>query len=544
MHNMAYYESVRRSIHLEVPAQYDFVSDVIERWAADRAKLAMLWVGRDGEERRLTFAWFAERAARFANALAGAGLSPGDSVFAMLPRVPEWWETFLGSIKGGYVFAPGTTLLTVKDLVYRLDVSETRAVITDAENAAKVDEALASIDRQIVRICTDRERPAGWLHFGEALDAASARYGGPRHAATDPSLVFFTSGTTGPPKMVLHTQASYAIGHEVTGRYWLDNTPADLHWTISDTGWAQAAWSCGFGPWRQGAAVFIKDSRGRFDPVETLEMLARHPITTFFAPPTAYRLLVQEPLSRYRFPALRHTTGAGEPVNPELVSAWREGTGFTIYECYGQTETALLTAVFPGMEVRPGSMGVASPGHELAIVDEEGRPVPDGTEGDLAVRVVPHRPIGMFREYWKNPGATAGCHRGDWYITFDRAIRDPQGYHWFVGRSDDVIISAGYRIGPFEVESALLEHPAVVESAVIAHPDPARGNVVKAYVVLGAGYTPSPALTRQLQDHVKRVTAPYKYPREIAYVADLPKTISGKIRRGELRLLDRTEGEG
>ncbi|MBM4407766.1 MAG: AMP-binding protein [Chloroflexi bacterium] len=540
---MTDYESVRRSFRLEVPAQYDFVTDVIERWAADRAKLAMLWVGPDGEERRLTFAWFAERAARFANALAGAGVAPGDTVFAVLPRVPEWWETFLGSVKGGYVFAPGTTLLTVKDLVYRLDASETRAVITDAENAAKVDEALASIDRPIVHICTDRERPAGWLQFGEELDRASARYGGPRHSATDPSLVFFTSGTTGLPKMVLHTQASYGIGHEVTGRYWLDNTPADLHWTISDTGWAQAAWSCVFGPWRQGAAVFIKDSRGRFDPMEALEMLARHPITTFFAPPTAYRLLVREPLSRYRFPALRHTTGAGEPVNPELVSAWREGTGFTIYECYGQTETALLTAVFPGMEVRLGSMGVAAPGYELGIVDEEGRLIPDGTEGDLAVRVVPDRPIGMFREYWKNPGATAGCHRGDWYITFDRAIRDADGYHWFVGRSDDVIISAGYRIGPFEVESALLEHPAVVESAVIAHPDEARGNIVKAYVVLGAGHTPSPALTQQLQDHVKRVTAPYKYPREIAYVADLPKTISGKIRRGELRLLDRAEGE-
>jgi len=543
MPNMTDYESVRRSFRLEVPAQYDFVTDVIERWAADRAKLAMLWVGPDGEERRLTFAWFAERAARFANALAGAGVAPGDTVFAVLPRVPEWWETFLGSVKGGYVFAPGTTLLTVKDLVYRLDASETRAVITDAENAAKVDEALASIDRPIVHICTDRERPAGWLQFGEELDRASARYGGPRHSATDPSLVFFTSGTTGLPKMVLHTQASYGIGHEVTGRYWLDNTPADLHWTISDTGWAQAAWSCVFGPWRQGAAVFIKDSRGRFDPMEALEMLARHPITTFFAPPTAYRLLVREPLSRYRFPALRHTTGAGEPVNPELVSAWREGTGFTIYECYGQTETALLTAVFPGMEVRLGSMGVAAPGYELGIVDEEGRLIPDGTEGDLAVRVVPDRPIGMFREYWKNPGATAGCHRGDWYITFDRAIRDADGYHWFVGRSDDVIISAGYRIGPFEVESALLEHPAVVESAVIAHPDEARGNIVKAYVVLGAGHTPSPALTQQLQDHVKRVTAPYKYPREIAYVADLPKTISGKIRRGELRLLDRAEGE-
>jgi acetyl-CoA synthetase/medium-chain acyl-CoA synthetase len=544
MPNMTDYEATYRSFRLDVPERYDFVSDVIERWAQDRSKLAMLWVGPDGEERRLTFAWFADRAARFANALGGLGVPAGATVFVMLPRIPEWWEAFLGSIKGNHVFAPGTCLLTAKDLEYRIEAAEARVVITDAENAAKVDEALeargGAAEARVIRICTDRAgAPEGWLSFADLLENASPVFRGPRPASSDPSLVFFTSGTTGHPKMVLHTQSSYAIGHEVTGRYWLDDGPDDLHWTISDTGWAQAAWSNVFGPWRQGAAVFIRDLRGRFDPVDSLEMLARYPITTFFAPPTAFRLLVQEPLSRYRFPALRHTTGAGEPVNPELVSAWRDGTGFTIYECYGQTETVLLTAVFPCLAVRPGSMGVAAPGHELAIVDDEGRPVPDGEEGDLAVRVAPHRPVGMYREYWKNPEATANARRGDWYLTFDRAIRDERGYFWFVGRSDDVIISAGYRIGPFEVESALLEHPAVVESAAIAHPDPARGNVVKAFVVLAPGYAASPGLTRELQDHVKRVTAPYKYPREIAYLDELPKTISGKIRRGELRGLDR-----
>jgi acetyl-CoA synthetase/medium-chain acyl-CoA synthetase len=284
--------------------------------------------------------------------------------------------------------------------------------------------------------------------------------------------------------------------------------------------------------------VFIRDLRGRFDPVDTLEMLARYPITTFFAPPTAYRLLVQQPLARYRFSTLRHTTGAGEPVNPELVAAWLDGTGHTIFECYGQTETVLLTAVFPCLEVRPGSMGVAAPGHDLAILDDEGSSVADGTEGDLAVRIRPQPPVGMFREYWKNAEATARSRRGDWYITSDRAIRDERGYYWFVGRADDVIISAGYRIGPFEVESALLEHPAVVESAAIAHPDIVRGNIVKAYVVLGEGWQASDDLTAELQEHVKRVTAPYKYPREIAYLAELPKTISGKIRRSELRAMD------
>jgi len=544
MPNMTDYEATYRAFRNPVPEQFDFVTDVIESWATDRTSLAMLWLGSDGEERRLTFAWFADRAARAANALAAAGLSPGDAVFAMLPRVPEWWEAFLGSIKGGFVFAPGTTLLTVKDLVYRLEACEARAVVTNAETAPKVDAALAELaaaglGRPVVRICTDTDRPEGWLHFGDVVSAAPAAYRGTRHRADDPSLLYFTSGTTGPPKMVLHTQASYGIGHEVTGRYWLDNTRADMHWTISDTGWAQAAWTNVFAPWRQGAAVFIRDARGRFDPVDTLEMLARHPITTFFAPPTAYRLLVQQPLERYRFAALRHTTGAGEPVNPELVSAWRDGTGLTVHECYGQTETVLLTAVFPCLEVRPGSMGVAAPGHDLAIVGDDGMPLPDGTEGDLGVRVRPHRPVGMFREYWKNPEATARAHRGDWYITSDRAIRDERGYYWFIGRSDDVIISAGYRIGPFEVESALQAHPAVVESAAIAHPDAGRGNIVKAYVKLAEGWQPSGALTLELQEHVKRVTAPYKYPREIEYVADLPKTISGKIRRNELRAMDK-----
>ncbi len=331
MPNMTDYATTYRTFRNPVPEYFDFVTDVMERWATDRSRLAMLWIGRDGEERRLTFAWFADHAAHVANALAAAGLSKGDTVFAMLPRVPEWWEAFLGAVKGGFVFAPGTTLLTVKDLVYRLEACQARAVVSDAETAPRVDVALAELasagsNRPVVRICTDPDRPEGWLHFGELVSRASASYRGARHRAADSSLLYFTSGTTGPPKMVLHTQASYGIGHEVTGRYWLDNTPADLHWTISDTGWAQAAWTNVFAPWRQGASVFIRDARGRFDPEETLDMLARYPITTFFAPPTAYRLLIQQPLERFRFAALRHATGAGEPVNPELVSAWRDGT--------------------------------------------------------------------------------------------------------------------------------------------------------------------------------------------------------------------------
>jgi acyl-coenzyme A synthetase/AMP-(fatty) acid ligase len=343
---------------------------------------------------------------------------------------------------------------------------------------------------------------------------------------------------------VLHTHSSYPIGHIITGKFWLDNTPDDLHWTLSDTGWAQAAWTCFFAPWNMGAAVFVWDARGKqFDSHATLAMFERFPITTFFAPPTAYRMMVQEPLSKYRFPTLRHCMGAGEAVNPEVIEAWREGTGHHIYEGYGQTESVLVAATYPAIAWKPGSMGLTAPGHRVAIVNGSGQELPRGSEGDLAVQVAPERPVGMFREYWKNPEATARCHRGDWYITGDRASMDEDGYLWFVGRADDVINSASYRIGPFEVESALVEHAAVAEAAVIGKPDALRGEIVKAFVVLAPGHAPSDALVTELQQHVKTVTAPYKYPREIEFVPDLPKTISGKIRRTELRQIERERGK-
>ncbi|GIX49774.1 MAG: hypothetical protein KatS3mg131_3985 [Candidatus Tectimicrobiota bacterium] len=352
----------------------------------------------------------------------------------------------------------------------------------------------------------------------------------------DPALVYFTSGTTGGPKMVLHTQASYPFAHFITGKYWLDLGPADLMWNLSDTGWAKAAYSSLFGPWRLGAAVFVQQGSGRFDAQETLRLLEQYPITVFCAPPTAYRMLVLEDLRRYRFAALRHCVGAGEPLNPEVIEAWKAGTGLTIYDGYGQTETVILVANYPCVPVKPGSMGKPLPGFEVAVIDaERGVELPPGQEGEIAVRVKPQRPVGLFREYWKNPEATAKAFRGDWYLTGDRGVRDAEGYFWFVGRADDVIISAGYRIGPFEVESALLEHEAVAESAVVASPDEMRGAIVKAFVVLAPGYRPSEALVTALQEHVKRLTAPYKYPREIEFVDELPKTISGKIRRVELR---------
>ncbi len=296
---------------------------------------------------------------------------------------------------------------------------------------------------------------------------------------------------------------------------------------LQKIGWAKAAWSNLFGPWSQGAAMFIQDARGKFNPKETLSFLANYPITTFCAPPTVYRLLVLEDLKAYPFKALRHCVGAGEPLNPEVIATWQEATGITIRDGYGQTETVLICGNFPPLTVKPGSMGKPSPGFYLSVIDDEGNELPPHKEGDIAIKIKPDRPLGLFQEYWNNPDAMARSFKGDWYITGDRAYKDEDGYFWFVGRADDVIISAGYRIGPFEVESALVEHPAVAESAVVASPDELRGEIVKAYVILAPGYTPSEQLAEELQEYVKKVTAPYKYPREIEFVTELPKTICG-----------------
>jgi acetyl-CoA synthetase/medium-chain acyl-CoA synthetase len=526
-------------VKLEVPDRFNWAFETFDAWGRDPEKLALLWVSADGQSRRFTFRELTERSSRLASALAGLGVTPGERAFIILPRVYQFWEIVLGCIRACVVSMPGTTLLTASDIRYRLGVAEPTVVITDEENAGKFDQVLAEFPTVKHRIVVGRAG-GDWLEYEPLLARAAPSVPHPRNASSDPLMIYFTSGTTGYPKMVLHTHASYPIGHRLTGRYWLDNTPADLHWTLSDTGWAQVAWTHFFGPWNMGAAIFVWDARGKkFEPAATLEMFSRFPITTFFAPPTAYRMFVQEPLDKFRFPALRHCMGAGEAVNPEVIEAWKAGTGHHIHEGYGQTETVLVAGTFPGMQWKPGSMGPTAPGHEIAIIDDDGAELPRGTEGDLAIRVSPERPVGMFAGYWRNPEATARCHRGDWYLTFDRASMDEDGYLWFVGRSDDVIGSASYRIGPFEVESALVEHPAVAEAAVIGKPDPLRGEIVKAFVVLAPGHAAGDALVGELQEHVKRVTAPYKYPREIEFVSDLPKTISGKIRRTELRARER-----
>ena len=537
-HNMTDYESERRDFKLTAPADFNWAFDVVDRWAEDPKKEAMLWVGPNGDERGITFDEFRRSSNRLANGLEQAGVRRGDRVFLMLPRLVEWWESILGIMKIGAVSMPGTTLLTPKDIAYRANLAETRVVITDAANAPKFDEVRPQCPSLEVLIVVGGARE-GWHSYEALVGAASEERARLATPSDDPCMIYFTSGTVGYPKMVLHTHASYPIGHTITGKYWLDLRPTDLHWNMSETGWAKAAWSNLFGPWNMGAALFTYDGRGKFSVRETLEFLEKYPVTTFCAPPTIYRMMVLEDLSVYTFAHLRHCTGAGEPLNPEVIETWRKATGLTIRDGYGQTETVLLCGNFPPMPVKPGSMGKPSPGFEVAVVGDDGAPLPLGEEGDIGVKIAPDRPLGLFKEYWRNPEATANCIRGDWYITGDRAVMDEDGYFWFVGRADDVILSAGYRIGPFEVESALVEHPAVAEAAVVASPDALRGEIVKGFIILAPGHAASDILAAELQEHVKNSTAPYKYPREIEFVTELPKTISGKIRRIELRERER-----
>jgi acetyl-CoA synthetase/medium-chain acyl-CoA synthetase len=442
----------------------------------------------------------------------------------------------LGLIRLGAIPIPSTTLLTAKDILFRIKSAEPVGMITDEEGVQKIEEIEGFFRMMKYRVLVSGAKE-GWVDYKTVED--SPPFSGEVTKSEDPCLIYFTSGTVGQPKMVLHTHASYPIGHTITGKYWLQLKTSDLHWNLSELGWAKAAWSNLFAPWTMGAAVFIQDTRGKFNPLETLSMLHAYPITTFCASPTAYRMMaLKEPIAYINAhppKTLRHCTGAGEPLNPEVIKIWEKATGLIIRDGYGQTETVLLCGNFPSFEAKLGSMGKPSPGFDLSIVDDDGMELPPHAEGDIAVRIKPERPLWMFKEYWNNPEATNACNRGNWYITGDRGYKDEEGYFWFIGRADDVIISGGYRIGPFEVESALKEHPAVAESAVVAAPDIVRGEIVKAYITLSPGYVPSPNLILELQEHVKKVTAPYKYPRKIAFVDTLPKTISGKIRRVELR---------
>lgn len=535
--NMRDYQSARAQFQLEVPERFNFATDVLEPLAAARgADLALLSLGAGGEVvGRHSFGEMAEASRRVANLLTGLGVERGDRVFVMLPRIPEWYFVVLGAIRIGAVPMPATIQLTARDISFRVRQAEAQVVVMDETGAQKLDEVRGELDSLRHSLVLGERAGRDWLPLSALMSrASSSAESRSVTRSDDPMLIYFTSGTVAHPKMVLHTQASYGIGHRITARYWQDLRPGDLHWTISDTGWAKAAWGKLFGQWSEGAAV-VQMNMGKPDPDLLLDVIARHGVTTFCAPPTIYRSLVLADLRRPDLSRLRHCMAAGEPLNPEVIRAWEEGVGLPVYDGYGQTETINVVANYRCLPVRPGSMGKPVPGFEVDIVDDEGIPASDGVEGNIAVRARPERPTGLFAGYYRDEEATQAAFRGDYYLTGDRGSRDHDGYLWFSSRADDVITSSAYRIGPFEVESALIEHPAVAEAAVVGKPDQQRTQIVTAFVILAPGYVGSDQLAQELQAHVRQVTAPYKYPREIHFVTDLPKTVSGKIRRSELR---------
>ncbi len=538
--NMCDYDRTRDEWSNKVPEYFNFGYDIIDAWAKeDRNKLAMIWVDQQGNEKKYTFRDMMKLSNQAANILLKYGINKGDRVMLMLHRVPEWWIFVIALAKLGAVACPCPTLLTSSDLQYRTNAGQFKMVITDLENAPKFDEIREHTGLKEYMV-VDGEKD-DWISFQyELLYPAPVSH----HSvsipvltkSTDPLLIYFTSGTTGKGKMVLHDHA-YPLGHRVTAELWQDLTENDLHFTYSDTGWAKCAWGKILGQWIAGCCVFIYDARGKFKATELLPLLEKYEITTFCCPPTIYRMLILADLSKFDLTQLRHCCSAGEPLNPEVIKVWKEGTGLNIYEGYGQTETCCAVASFACIKNKPGSMGKPTPGWNIELHDDQGRPVDDFEEGRMAINTDP-RPPGLLVKYLNNEQENGKAFQNGFYYTGDKAYRDEEGYFWFVGRDDDVIKSSGYRIGPFEVESALLEHPGVQESAVIGVPDNIRGMIVKAFIVLHDGVVPSDELIKELQDHVKRTTAPYKYPRAIEFVEELPKTIGGKIKRKELRHME------
>ena len=524
------------SFNLDIPEYYNFGFDVIEKQALEDDKTAYIAVDHTGESISYhNFSDLNDRSNQFANVLKDMGINKGDLAFVMIPRIPAWYEVMVGCCKLGAVPMPGTNLLMPKDIKYRINASEASIAIVTAENAERVDEIRDQCPtlKHLIVIGEQRDK---WTNYDNAVASASSELDKDSLQATrsdDIMLVYFTSGTTGMPKMVQRDHG-YALAHCITGRYWMDLDRDDIHWTLSDTGWAKAAWGMLYGPWQMGAAMVLYNGAG-VDIDLHLKLIKKLGVTTFCAPPTLYRMFAQQDLSKFDLSTIRHSMGAGEPLNPEVIKIWQAATGGSIYDGYGQTESVCLVANYPCMPVRPGSMGKPSPGLDVQVVSDMGEPVEVGEIGNIAVRITEPYPPGLFKAYWKDPDATERSFHHGWYFTGDTATIDEDGYFWFVGRSDDVITSSGYRISPFEVESTLLEHPAVAESAVVGVPDDMRTEIVKAFIVLANGYSADDALKKEIQQFVKTSTAPYKYPRLIEFKESLPKTISGKIRRVELR---------
>lgn len=537
------YEDFKANYKVNIPEDFNFGFDVVDAWAeADKNKKALVWCNDHGEEKTFTFSDISRLSNKTANYFRSLGIKKGDVVMMILRRRWEYWICATALHKVGAVLIPGSLQLTKKDIVYRGNSAEVKAIICVNDDfvinqVEAFEKEIPTLENKIV-VGEPRD---GWRFFEDEIEPFSDKFARPTgDQATnwnDIMLVYFTSGTTGMPKMVQHNFA-HPLGHIVTAKYWQMVQENKLHMSVSDSGWAKFGWGKIYGQWICGAIVFAYDM-DKFIPAKLLEVISKYKITTFCAPPTMYRFMLQEDLKKYDLSSIQRCCTAGEPLNPEVIKKWQEYTGHFIYEGFGQSEGSVLLANFQWFEPRLGSTGKPSPIYDIHLVDKDGNDVKTGEEGSIVVMDVKnHPPVGLFTGYYKNPEMTEEKLLGKFYNTDDMASCDEDGYYCFIGRDDDVIKCSGYRIGPFEVESALLEHPSVVECAITGVPDPIRGQVVKATVVLAAGYTPSEELKKEIQNHVKRVTAPYKYPRVIEFVDELPKTLGGKIKRGQIRKSD------
>ncbi|NLL06541.1 MAG: AMP-binding protein [Clostridiaceae bacterium] len=536
------YEDFFENFKINVPDNFNFAYDVVDEIATSTPdKVAIVWCDEKGNEATFTFGQLKYYSDKTANFFTKAGVGKGDPVMLILKRRYEFWFAILALHKIGAICIPATHLLTAKDIIYRNNAADIKMIVSVAE-----EEVIKHIEDSMEKSPTLKaiglvgDPKEGWYDFTKEVEEASSEFTRPTGDKVtqndDTMLLYFTSGTTGMPKMVRHN-FTYPLGHIITAKYWQNVKENGLHLTVADTGWAKAVWGKIYGQWLAGSAVFVYDY-DKFVPKELLNVICKYGVTTFCAPPTIYRFFIKEDLSKFDLSKLKYCAIAGEPLNPEVYTQFLNTTGIKLMEGYGQTELTVVLGTYPWIEPKPGSMGKPTPGYEVDIVDENGRSCEVGEEGQIVVRTGNKLPVGIFGGYYRDEALTKKVWHDDVYYTGDMAWKDEDGYYWFVGRADDVIKSSGYRIGPFEVESALLEHAAVLECAITAVPDPVRGQIVKATVVLTKNYTASEELVKELQEHVKKVTAPYKYPRIIEFVEELPKTISGKIRRIEIRQKD------
>ena len=536
-------QDFKEHLKINVPQDFNFGYDVVDAWAAEQPdKPALLWTNDKGEHRQFTFADMKRYTDMTASYFQSLGIGHGDMVMLILKRRYEFWFSIVALHKLGAVVIPATHLLTKKDIVYRCNAADIKMIVCAGESVITDHITAAMPESPSVQrlVSVGPEIPEGFEDFHKGIESASP-FVRPAHVNTndDISLMYFTSGTTGEPKMVEHDY-THPLGHIVTAKYWQQVQENKLHMSVSDSGWAKFGWGKIYGQWICGAVIFAYDM-DKFVPTHLLQKMQDYKLTTFCAPPTMYRFMLQEDVASYDLSSIQNFSTAGEPLNPEVYYRWQELTGKEIREGFGQTEGSVLLANFPWITPKPGSTGKPSPLYDIVLQNDDGTRTKDNEQGALVMQNLKKAyPTGLFVGYYKNPEMTQEILGGGSYCPHDVFMRDSDGYYWFVGRNDDVIKCSGYRIGPFEVESALIEHPAVLECAITAAPDPIRGQVVKATVVLTKGYTPSPELTKELQNHVKHTTAPYKYPRIIEYVDELPKTLGGKIKRAQIRKEDET----